>query len=66
MDVKEYEELSKFLTEGIYPEGTQLSSQKLWNFKRRAKNYTLSDSGILYKVSVDNSKCKQNFDHLFE
>ena len=53
MDVKEYQELIAFLVKGSYSVGTQLSSQKLWNFKRKAKNYTLSESGILYKVSVD-------------
>ena len=55
MDVKEYEELTEFFAEGIYLEGTQFSTQKLWNFKRRTKHYVLSDSVILYKVRVDNS-----------
>ena len=55
MDVKEYEELTEFFTEGIHPEGTQFSSQKLWNYKRRTRHYVLSDSVILYKVRVYNS-----------
>ena len=52
MNSREFHEIAYFLKSWNYPETIELSAQQLWNFKRKAAPYTLSEleSKRLYKV----------------
>ena len=58
MNSHEFKEIVDYLENGSYPETIELSAQQLWNFKKKAATYTLSESDPkrVYEVRSFNFK----------